>query len=447
MKRIIIIGFVLMGMIKGFNANAQESTSEQDSIECLKNFSLYSLSFKKKMYDYAMPAWRDMFKNCPDVTISIYSDGVSLYKHYLSKAKDPAVKEAYIDSIMLVYDQRIQYFGDHPKYPEGWILGRKGVDLVKFRRNNTEALQEALGYFEKSYQLQKLNVEPLVALNWMQTTNALAKKNKVTPDQILDTYIKVDEIIATEIAKEKDPKKIELLSKISKACGDILADGGLSDCNQLESALAPRYDDIKEDQEAINRLLQLMNSLDCTNNELFAKASEQNYKLNPNASAAYFLAKYFLKQQKTELAIEYYNKAIDLVEEGETKAKYYYELALLTFSYTKDGPKAREFAHKAIQNKSNWGMPHILIGNIYAMESKKYGSSDFEHRTVYWAALDQYMKAKAVDPECVEEANKQIHVYSQYIPDKETGFFEGIEEGSKYTVGSWINVETTVRYR
>jgi hypothetical protein len=57
------------------------------------------------------------------------------------------------------------------------------------------------------------------------------------------------------------------------------------------------------------------------------------------------------------------------------------------------------------------------------------------------------MKAKSVDPECGIEADKQIALYSQYIPDKETGFFHGIEEGAIYKVGSWINEETTVRYR
>ncbi|MCU4166176.1 tetratricopeptide repeat protein [Carboxylicivirga caseinilyticus] len=446
MKRFIVIALVFMGLIQ-FSTQAQETNQEQDSIECLKNYSLYSLSFKKKMYDYAMPAWREMFKNCPDVTVSIYSDGVALYKHYMKKEKDASRKEAYLDSIMMVYDQRIKYFGSHPKYPKGWILGRKAMDLLKYRRNNVETLEESLGYFEECYDSQKLSVEPLVALNWFNTTAALVKQDRVSPDEALDVFIKVDEIVNIHIENEKNPEKQALLAQISKACGETLAGTGLNDCNQIELALTPRYEDIKDNQGAINRMLQLMNNLDCTNNELFAKASEQNYKLNPNASAAYFLARYFLKQEQTDRAIEYYNKAIDLVEVDDLRAKYYYELALLTFSYSKDGPKAREYAVKAIQNKSKWGMPYILIGNIYAMESKKYGSNDFEHRTVYWAAIDQYKKAKAVDPECGEEADKQIHVYSQYIPDKETGFFQGIEEGSKYTVGSWINVETTVRYR
>jgi len=447
MMRKLIVVLVLIGLIQSTGLSAQNTRSEEDSIECLKNYSLYSLSFKKKMYDYAMPAWRDMFNHCPDVTISIYSDGVALYKHYIDKEKDPARKLAYVDSMMMVYDQRIQYFGTHPKYPEGWILGRKAVDLVKYRRNNLDALTEAQAYFEKSYSLQTMDIEPLVALNWLQTTNALAKKEKISADEVLDVYIKVDEVIADQLLKETDESKKGLLAKVSQACGEILTESGFSDCNLLVTNLDSRYEAIKEDQGAVNRLLELMNDLDCTDNELFAKASEQNYKLNPNASAAYFLAKFFIKKDNMDRAVEYYQKAIELDDNEELKAKYYYELALITFSYYKNGPKAREYAYDALEYNHDWGKPHILIGNIYAMESKNYGSNEFEHKTVYWVALDRYKKAKSVDPDCLQEAEKQIALYSQYLPDKETGFFHGIQEGSKYKVGSWINEETTVRYR
>ncbi len=448
MKINLIVGMLVMSFVFSYsNSFAQTSSAEKDSIECLKNFSLYSLSFKKKMYDYAMPAWRDMFENCPDVTIRIYSDGVDLYEHYLSQENDKAKKDALVDTIMMIYDQRIKYFGNHPKYPEGWIYGRKAVDLVRYRRNNTEALTEALQYFEKSYEMRQLKVEPLVALNWLQTCHALKKKEQLTDDEMLDVYIKVDEVIGNYWSKEQSENKKKVLAKISKTCGGILAESGFNDCGRLEASLSPRYESVKNDQEALNQLLHLMNKLECTDNPLFAKASEQNYNLKPGASAAYFLAKYYVKQNDFDKAITFYNNAIELEENSEAKAKYYYELALITFSYYKNGPKARDYANNAIKLETDWGKPHILIGNIYAMESKKYGSNEFEHLTVYWVALDRYKRAKNIDPECSSEADKQIALYSQYIPDKETGFFHGIEEGSKYKVASWINEETVVRYR
>lgn len=447
MKRFFIVAFITLGIVFNTGVNAQGSKTDNDSIECLKNYSLYSLSLKKKMYDYALPPWREMFFNCPDITISIYSDGVTLYKHYIKQEKNPAKIDAYVDSIMMVYDQRIKYYGNHPKYPEGWILGRKAIDLVKYRRGDVESLLEAYGDFERSYELQNLEIEPLVAINWLQTAHALSDAKKISQDEVLDVYFSVDEIISYQLANETDDSRIALLNKLRVSCNDIITKTGLNDCDKLVANLSQRYDVVKDDQAALEGMLKLMNDLECTDNDLFAKITEQNYNLNPSASAAYYLAKVFVRNQQMDKAIEYYNKAIVLEDDKEALAKYYYELAVVVFSYNKDGLQARKYAEKAIENLPTWGKPQILIGNIYAYESKNYGANEFEQQAVYWVALDRYQKAKKIDPDCTEEANRQIEIYSKYIPNKETGFFYGISEGSKYTVGDWINEETTVRYR
>ncbi len=448
MKRKLLFVMLMFGIVFPYtNVQAQTDQSESDSIECLKNFSLYSLSYKKKMYDYAIQPWRQMFKNCPSTTVRIYSDGISLYEHYIAKEKDAVRKEGLIDTVLMIYDQRIQYFGDHEKYPEGWILGRKGLDIVRYRRNQPEALHAAYDCFNASYQKLSLSMEPLVALNWLQTSNTLREKELVTPDEFLGVYLNVDDILGNYIKNESDEGKISMFNKISSTCVQILSNSGFDNCDQLENSMTLRYEAVKEDPAAVGRILRLLNNLECTEGVLFSKAAEQNYNLEPSDMAAYFLAKLFVKKGDYEKAKHYYNEALSATQDDENKSKWYYELALITFSYDKDGPKAREMAYKSIQFNQSWGKPYILIGNIYAQESKNYGSNDFEHKTVYWVALDQYKKAKNIDPQCSSEAEKQINLYSQYMPDKETGFFHGIQEGQSYTVGSWINEETVVRYR
>ncbi|MCU4175927.1 tetratricopeptide repeat protein [Carboxylicivirga sp. N1Y90] len=447
MKRNLIIAIIaIVMMVPSFKSLAQDQ-GESDSITCGKNYSLYSLSYKKRMYEYAIEPWRNMFFNCPDVTVSVYSDGVGLYNHFIKKEQDQLRKEALIDTVMMIYDQRIKYFGDHPKYPEGWIYGRKALEIVKHRRNKPEALVEAMDCFQKSYEQRNAKMEPLVALNWLQCANALSKSNKVSNEELLAIYFDVDGVVEYHLNNEKRPEKKKMLAKLSKACVDIMSKSDLNSCDQLVAGLELKYLQAKDDAKALENLLSLMNNLECTDNELYALVSERNYELNPNASAAYYLAKYFIKKQQIDKAVEYYAKALEMEEDDLNKSKYNFELALIMFSHYKNGPKARDYAFASLKHNSSWGKPHILIGNIYAVESKKYGANEFEHKTVYWAALDRFKKAKAVDPECMQEAEKQIALYSQYIPDKETGFFHGLEEGSTYTIGSWINEETVVRYR
>jgi len=59
---------------------------------------------------------------------------------------DKTHKEKYIDTLMIVYDKRIQYFGK-----EGYVLGKKGSDLYKLRPS---AYEESYEILKKSIQLE-----------------------------------------------------------------------------------------------------------------------------------------------------------------------------------------------------------------------------------------------------------------------------------------------------
>jgi tetratricopeptide (TPR) repeat protein len=446
MKRYAVLLTLLFGVVAGssyFNVQAQE----MDSVECMKNYSLYKEALKKKMYDYSIGAWRTMFNHCPDATIRLYADGVDIYTYYIDKEKDDVKKQALVDTLLLIYDQRIKYFGDHPKYPEAWVLGRKGLEIVTNRRDQIPALEQAVACLEASFNRLGKKMEPIVADNWMQAHNALLSNGDRTPEQLLSVYMLVDEVLAYNIGVQKNANIIEMLNKASDTCVEIVVRSGFDNCVTLEQSLNDKYEMVKENPDGLGRLLKLLDAFDCTSGALYAKAAERNYQLDPSSEASYLLAKYFIKQNQFDKAKEYYLKTISQADDQELQAKCFYELAVVTFSHYKNSPEARTYAQNALDRKGNWGKPHILIGNIYAHESGKYGDSDFDHQTVYWVAIDRFSKAKLVDPECADEADKQISLYSQYLPDRETGFFHGVQEGEDYTIGSWINEKTKVRYR
>ncbi|WP_430810000.1 MULTISPECIES: tetratricopeptide repeat protein [unclassified Carboxylicivirga] len=447
MKRQILSLLLVVFVITPWASTHAQASMQMDSVECLKNYSLYKEALKKKMYDYSIGAWRTMFNECPDVTIRLYSDGIDIYKHYIKKEKDALVKEALVDTLLMIYDQRMQYFGSHPKYPKGWVQGRKGIDIVTYRRDEIESLKQAVACFKASFNQLGNDTEAMVAVNWLQAVNVLVDQGELAEDELLSVYLDVDAVLAAHIARQKNDKAIEMLNKASDACTQILAQSGFSDCSTIQLALAENYELVKDNAAGLERMLNLLAALNCDGGDLYARAAERNYQLVPSAKASYLLAKYFIRQNKFDKAKDYYLKTISQADDEDLQAKCFYELAVVTFSHFKNSRDARTYAQNALEKKTDWGKPHILIGNIYAQESEHYGDSDFEHQTVYWVALDRFKKAMAIDPECTEEAQKQINLYSQYLPDKETGFFHGIQEGDQYTVGSWINEQTTVRYR
>jgi len=84
----------------------------EDSSRCLENCTLTREYCKKKMYADALNHWRWAFNNCPKSTENIYRDGIIIYKDLMNQAT--ANKQAYIDTLNLIYDTRIKYFKQAP---------------------------------------------------------------------------------------------------------------------------------------------------------------------------------------------------------------------------------------------------------------------------------------------------------------------------------------------
>lgn len=107
--------------------------------------------------------------------------------------------------------------------------------------------------------------------------------------------------------------------------------------------------------------------------------------------------------------------------------------------------RSREYARKSLEVYPEQGTPYLLIGILYANAKGIYDSAAL-NKTVFWVAVDKFVKAKQMDPTLTEKANELIRTYSNYFPTKEEVFFEpDLEPGKAFTVGGWIGETTTCR--
>ncbi len=449
MKKLFITFFAItlsVGMFAESNTRTPNNISESDSVQCLKHYSIYVLNLKKKMYDYSVDSWNYMFKNCPDAGARIYADGIKLYEHFYKEADTPQRKVEIVDTIMMIYDQRIKYFGNHPKYPEGWIRGRKALDIVKYRRGNSGAMNEAYQNFMTSFDMMGDKAEDVVLFTWLKTSSSLLSHGDIEEVQFINDYLTISTVLDVQMEKSTGQAE-ERKEKIIDGCEDLLVRSSVGDCSLVEPYLNDLFLADESSIVNMNRIVRILDKLGCNESSFYESVVEKNFVLNPSGKEAYRLAKMFVKRQEFNRAKEYYNKAIEMCEKDDFKAALFYELAVLDFAHFKNYSEARDLAKQSITLKEDWGKPYILIGNIYAAESNRYGKDEFDHSTVYWIALDKFSKAKTLDVDCEEEASRQIALYSQYLPDKETGFFHGLKEGDNFTINSWINETTKVRFR
>ena len=119
------------------------------------------------------------------------------------------------------------------------------------------------------------------------------------------------------------------------------------------------------------------------------------------------------------------------------KAENLYKIAQL---FAKKGRKsqARNYANQAIQNKPSMGKAYLLIAGLYASSANACGTTEFDKRMVYTAALRKARRAAVVDPSIASRASKYIKNYLSQEPSKKLIFTKGIKPGTPHTIKCWI---------
>jgi len=143
-------------------------------------------------------------------------------------------------------------------------------------------------------------------------------------------------------------------------------------------------------------------------------------------------------------AITFFQEAASLTEDRAERARLFNTIAQIYFTKFNNLPRTREFARLAINNRPNWGAPHIWIARAYAGSRNIFGDDTVLNATVFWAAVDQLERAKQVDPSVAAEANQLIANYRAHFPRREDVFMRPeLEPGKPFIIGGWIN-ETVI---
>lgn len=430
-----------------FSGTAQNKISAQkgpkygkDSATCVVNISLYREFYKQwKNSGYkadraavdAIKPWKWVFKNCPLGTQNTYIDGVKLMEFMIRQQESKEMKEKYIDTLMMVYDQRIKYFGR-----EGYVLGRKGVDLYQYRPGAYEEVYQTL---KKSVDLEGNGSASAVLVYYFRAALEMNEKGKIDMTELLDVYNTIEAISDHHI--EGGSKKS---SYYSRAWANIERSGeAVFSCEDLIPSLGKKFNENPEDAELLKKITSLLDKKGCTDDDLYFNASVKLYEIEPSPESAFLIGKMYYKREDFNKAIEYLEQATSL--EDSTALSDNYLLLATAYLNLKQYNKGRSAALNAAKYSPSDGRPYILIGDMYAASAGECGDNKLTSKVAFWAAVDKYYKAKSVDPSLEQEANQKIATYSAYFPVTEDIFFYGLNEGDSYTVECWINENTTVR--
>ena len=439
-------------------AQAAPVIEEEDPViteECVMNVSLFHESVKNKMYADAYEPWYEVYTTCPNANKSIYSDGTKIVEALYQATNDPAEKERLAKLAIEMQDKRIRFFGNDPKYPKAYILGEKGLAYIDFYGETK--LAEARECLQQSVVGMGSKSKVMVLVKLVDASYALYKQD---PNGKAEQFIADYELASNALsdqAADATNKNAEIAGKQKDYVDNIFAISGAADCSKLDEIYAAVVKDNISNLDMLQKIAKLYKRVRCTESDVYFAACEAAHKLQPTDESAAGCASMAAKKGDYQQAVDYYDQAIKLAmveDELEDVADYQYNAAFYCYNNLKKYQEARKYALASIATLSGLGQTkgqgrcYIIIGMCYAATQlyPQDAKGRILNKTVYWAAVDKFVKAKQVDPSVEAQATEFISSYSKYYPTKEERFDLPNEfSGSTYYVGGWIGETTSIR--
>ena len=191
-----IINTTLLFMTLCFSSIAQEAKEVnygENPEECKKNLTIMLTYYKQKAYEDAIRSFRKCLNECPESSKNIYIVGERIMKHYIKKNKEnKELKSKYVDSLLMVYDQRMKYFpGDEKSQMK--ILESKGKALAQYRIN--ESMEEAYTLLDSAVNYTFPKTKASTATRFMYVSKIMNKKGKLSCENVIENYLTIENIV------------------------------------------------------------------------------------------------------------------------------------------------------------------------------------------------------------------------------------------------------------
>ncbi len=417
----------------------------QDSLNCLKNISVYTEYVKTNNFKDAFTPWKAVFDEAPWAQVGTYTNGAKILRALIAGEKDGAKQKEYFNLLMKVHDQRIQYLDQlntlvKNKTTKGDILGAKAHDYFTMGGADNN---EAYAMFAEAVAAEKQNLPYYVLMEFIDSSAKKVKAEEAHKEQFIQDYIAAAGYAneAFKAATKENAKKNYQTAKENIDAHFI--NSGVATCDNLQDIYAPKVEENKANLDYLKSVITVMQKLGCRESEAYFAASEYAHAIEPTAATAFGCGAMYYKKGEIDKSVQYFDNAIELEQDPIQKADYCFTVAQILFG-NKQLSKARQYARQSIELNGENGKPYMLIAQMYA-SSPNWSEEASLNKCVYFAAIDKLQKAKNVDPSLAEECDKLIRQYAGYTPKDEDLFFIGLKKGSSVTIGGWIGETTTIR--
>ncbi len=431
LSALLLIGIFIAQSQPGWNwPEDPDLKSEAQSKE-----AFYKVSLKLENWDDALGSLNWLYKNNPELNKAIYVDGVKVLESIIETDILKERQSALEDSILWMYDQRIEYFDEDT---DAEVMDRKAYTAFRMFYKRQAKYPLLADLYEEAFALNGSNISTFNLAPYMTLAKYYNQSNpeEMPAERVLDIHSTISDAISGMEGKVPADKLKNEQDKVDALLSSM---DNILNCDFIASQLVPKLEKDPNDLNTAKKIFTYSLRAKCSDQPYFTKAGEVVFADKPDFRLASALASRYLAMDQNDKAISYYNKSVELAGDDEQKYEGYISLAS---AYSKLGNKvkSREMARNALQIKPNDSRAFNIIGNLYfgSFEDCKGGESKVLDRAVFIAAYTMYEKAGNTE---------QMAATKEQFPSIEEIFNENYKEGDIVKLGCWINENVALQRR
>ena len=316
----------------------------EDSIKSARSYvSAFQQGIANQDYREAYASWKYLMKHTPFINNGIYA-GNAPYMFYqlITNEQDANMKLVYFKDMMRMFDERLNRLDSINSYNK--VKNTKG-DVLAVRADyynyTAPSIGEACGYNFKTHYgnyadaIKEIKenggreIEGSVLQNFILISDAYFKQVPTHREQYMQDYLDSKDAcekmlqLAKEAEAEGDTAKAQqLVAKYDAPLAIIestFAQSGAANREQVIALYEKTIEAKKDDLAYLRSAMTLMSNADCDDADIYYKAAEYAYNIEPTFESAIGLGQMEQKNGNMNKMLEYYNKAIELCKNDATK--------------------------------------------------------------------------------------------------------------------------------
>ena len=373
------IGRLILGALVtlsfGFISHAQEEGGNAN--ECTRYKAIAGNAYKAKEYEKVTKSYNRAQKECGTLEMIFYNPFIYSVQKSMNNATDEAVKSAYLDTLIMVYEKAQETHG----MQKDWQSYLGYYYMMQGTPGNMNKADEAyqIGIHHEAEKVNKGFLQQYYVNLYNLWVQELDEKQKAKyKKRIITEYFKLSEYA------NNGNMGAEIIDFVS-----VYMNRAVTDCESILPEITSFMKELPQEIEAkkstVKNFMALLEKQECTKSKVYGQLVDTIIAIDPSVDAVLAKAKLQISQGNTSGAIATFKNALAMAENTDQKSDIEFEIAS---AYFRIGSYNSAYTAGLAITGKNSGKGYELAAKSVSQTSNNCGVSTFDRKANYYYAVE-----------------------------------------------------------